>query len=154
GVLDLEDVQLDLLAGELLELAADAVGLGAAAAADDAGAGGVDVHAHAVPGPLDRDLGYAGPLHARGHERADLDVLTDVVLVALALLGGVRVPVRHVVGGDAQPEPVRVDLLSHLADLLAVRARHDHGDVARALVDAVGAALGARLEPLHGRTLV
>src|SRR4051812_46866161 len=28
GVLDLEDVQLDLLAGELLELAADAVGLG------------------------------------------------------------------------------------------------------------------------------
>jgi hypothetical protein len=37
GVLHLEDVELHLLAGELLELAADAVGLGAAAADDDAG---------------------------------------------------------------------------------------------------------------------
>src|SRR4051794_38785531 len=37
GVLDLEDVQLDLLAGELLELATDPVGLGAAATDDDAG---------------------------------------------------------------------------------------------------------------------
>src|SRR6476469_2381481 len=45
GVLDLEDVQLHLLAGELLELAADAVGLGAAAADDDARARGVDVDA-------------------------------------------------------------------------------------------------------------
>ena len=44
GVLDLEDVELHLLAGELLELAADAVGLGAAAADDDARTRGVDVH--------------------------------------------------------------------------------------------------------------
>src|SRR4029077_2973368 len=44
GVLDLEDVQLDLLAGELLELATQAVGLGATATDDDAGASGVDVH--------------------------------------------------------------------------------------------------------------
>src|SRR5690242_6528662 len=48
GVLDLEDVQLDLLAGELLELAADAVGLGATATDHDAGTRGVDVHPHAV----------------------------------------------------------------------------------------------------------
>jgi hypothetical protein len=36
GVLDLEDVELDLLAGELLEVGADALGLGATAADDDA----------------------------------------------------------------------------------------------------------------------
>jgi hypothetical protein len=55
GVLDLEDVQLDLLAGELLEVGADAVGLGAAAADDDAGTRGVDVDADAVTGALDLD---------------------------------------------------------------------------------------------------
>ena len=68
GVLDLEDVQLDLLARELLELAADAVGLGAAATDDDAGTGGVDVDADAVTGALDLDAGDAGALHALLHE--------------------------------------------------------------------------------------
>src|SRR6185312_5193395 len=48
GVLDLEDVQLHLLARELLELATDAVGLRAATADDDARPGGVDVDANAV----------------------------------------------------------------------------------------------------------
>ena len=108
GVLDLEDVQLHLLAGELLELAADAVGLRAAAPDDDARAGGVDVDADAVTGALDLHLGDAGPLHALGHELADRDVFLDVVLVEL-----VGVPPGLVVGGDAQSEPVRVDLLTH-----------------------------------------
>jgi hypothetical protein len=108
GVLHLEDVQLHLLAGELLQLAADAVGLRAAAADDDARPGGVDVDADAVAGALDLDLGDAGPLHALGHELADRDVFLDVVLVQL-----VGVPPRLVVGGDAEPEPVRVDLLTH-----------------------------------------
>ena len=67
GVLHLEDVELDLLAGQLLEVAADAVGLGAAAADDDAGTGGVDVDADPVTGALDLDAGDAGPLHALGH---------------------------------------------------------------------------------------
>ena len=57
GVLHLEDVQLHLLAGELLQLATDPVGLGAAAADDDARAGGVDVDADPVTGALDLDLG-------------------------------------------------------------------------------------------------
>src|SRR6476620_4306860 len=108
GVLDLEDVELDLLARELLELAADAVGLGAAAADDDARPGGVDVDADPVTGALDLDLGDAGPLHALGHELADRDVFLDVVLVQL-----VGVPPGLVVRGDAEPEPVRVDLLTH-----------------------------------------
>src|SRR6185436_17705289 len=110
GVLDLEDVELHLLAGELLELAADAVRLGAAAADHDARPRGVDVHPHTVAGALDLDLGDAGPLHALGQELADRDVLTDVGLVQL-----VGVPPALVVGGDAETEPVRVDLLAHQA---------------------------------------
>src|SRR5690606_25279907 len=57
GVLHLEDVELHLLAGELLELTADAVGLGTATTDDDARTRGVDVHPHAVPGSLDLDAG-------------------------------------------------------------------------------------------------
>ena len=110
GVLDLEDVQLDLLAGELLELAADAVGLGATATDHDARTGGVDVHPDPVTGALDLDLGDAGPLHALGQEPADRDVLADVGLVEL-----VGVPAALVVGGDAEAETVRVDLLTHQA---------------------------------------
>ena len=64
GVLDLEDVQLDLLAGQLLQVAADTVGLGAAAADDDARTRGVDVDADAVTGALDLNLRDAGALHA------------------------------------------------------------------------------------------
>ena len=110
GLLDLEDVQLHLLAGELLQLATQAVGLGAAATDDDAGAGGVDVHTDAVAGALDLDLGDAGALHALGQQATDRDVLTDVGLVEL-----VGVPPALVVGGDAEAEPVRVDLLTHQA---------------------------------------
>src|SRR3984957_4605767 len=51
GVLDLEDVELNLLAGQLLQVAADAVGLGSATADDDARPSGVDVDPDAVHSP-------------------------------------------------------------------------------------------------------
>src|SRR6478672_10448974 len=113
GVLDLEDVQLDLLARELLELAADTVGLGATATDDDARARGVDVDADAVTRALDLHTGDAGALHARGHELADRHVFLDVVAVALTGLGAVSEPTALVLGRDAQAEAVRVDLLTH-----------------------------------------
>src|SRR6266513_1021900 len=103
GVLHLEDVQLDLLAGQLLQVAADAVGLSAAPPDHDAGPGRVDVHPYTVPGPLDLDLGDAGPLHAALQHAADGHVLGHVLLVQL-----VGVPAALEVGGDAQPEPMRV----------------------------------------------
>src|SRR4249920_1635652 len=108
GILHLEDVQLDLLGGQLLQVTANAVRLGAAAADDDTGPGGVDVHPYPVPGPLDLDLGDAGPLHAALQHAPDRHVLGDVFLVQL-----VGVPAALEVGGDAQPEPVRVHFLSH-----------------------------------------
>src|SRR5690606_5855910 len=123
GVLHLEDVELHLLARELLELAADAVGLGATAADDDARTRRVDVHADAVAGALDLDLGDARALETGAHELADLDVLTDVVAVPLAGLGAVGEPARPVVGGDAEAVPVRVDLLSHYRALPFVFSR-------------------------------
>ena len=80
GVLDLEDVQLHLLAGELLEVAADAVGLGAAAADDDARARGVDVDADAVTGALDLDAAMPARSMPLAMQLPDRDVLGDVVL--------------------------------------------------------------------------
>src|SRR6185369_4502370 len=108
GALDLKDVQLDLLAGQLLQLAPDPVRLSALAADDDARTGGVDVDADPVPGALDVLLGHTGPLETLGHELADLHVLGDVVLVEL-----VRVPARLPVGRNAEPEPGGVNLLTH-----------------------------------------
>jgi hypothetical protein len=75
---------------------------------DDPRPGGVDVHPHPVPGPLDLDLGDARPLHAALQHPADGHVLGHVLLVQL-----VGVPAALEVGGDAEPEPVRVHLLPH-----------------------------------------
>src|SRR5262249_52736917 len=108
GALHLEDVQLHLLAGELLQVAANPVRLGALTAEDDARTGGVDVDADAVTRALDVHFGDAGTLEAPGHHLADTNVLRDVVLVEL-----VRVPTRLPVSRDAEPEPGRVNFLTH-----------------------------------------
>src|SRR6185312_5612114 len=106
--LHLEDVEVDVLAGELLEVTPDAVGLGAAAADDDARTRGVDVDVDAVTGALDLDPADAGALHALRQHATDRDVFLHVVAVEL-----VGVPPALVPGGDAEAEPVGVDLLSH-----------------------------------------
>src|SRR5215210_825787 len=87
GPRDLAHVDLDLLLGEPLELAAQSVDLGAALPDNDAGAGGVDVH---------RDLALLGGLpdpHVRdpGARELLLDVLPDLEVLA-EKLG--EVPVR------------------------------------------------------------
>src|SRR5699024_5386249 len=74
GVLDLEDVQLDLLAGELLQLTAQPLGLRTATPDNNARAGRVEIDADAIAGALDLDPGDTGALEPLGHELADRDV--------------------------------------------------------------------------------
>jgi hypothetical protein len=83
GVLDLEDVQLHLLAGQLLQLAADALRLGAVAADDDARTRGVQEDGDALGATLDLDGADAGALEVLGQPLADLDVLGDQLGVVL-----------------------------------------------------------------------
>src|SRR5699024_4481506 len=99
-------------------LAAQPVGLGAAASDDDPGARGVQVDADTVTGALDLDLGDTGPLETGGHELADRHVLVHVVRVALSLLGGVREPARAVIGRDTETVSVWMYLLAHISEPL------------------------------------
>src|SRR4029453_12744609 len=108
GALDLEDVQGDLLAGHLVEVGPDAVGLGAAATDDHARPGRVDVDPHPVAGALDLHPGDAGVAQVPLGVPEALGVpVPGVLFVFLAE------PARLPVGGDTQAEAVGVDLLSH-----------------------------------------
>ena len=118
GVLDLEDVELDRLARQLLQIGAQAVGLRAATADDDAGPGRVDVHDDALGAPLDVDARDPRAVERLLDHPADLDVLLDEVGVSLTGLGRVGEPLRAVVRGDSESEPGRVDLLPHYRVLL------------------------------------
>ena len=109
GVLDLEDVQLNLLAGELLELTAHALGLGAIAPDDDARAGGVEEDGHALGATLDLDGRNTGALQALVEPLPDLDVLTHEL--GVLLLG---VPAGLVIGRHTETETMGVDLLAHV----------------------------------------
>ena len=111
GLLDLLDVEVDLrVAGDLGEVGTQPVGFGAAPADHDAGARGVDVDAEPVTGPLDLDAAHRGALELLAQVVADLPVLDEAVRVLLALGEPTGLPV----GGDPEPESVRVDLLAHV----------------------------------------
>ena len=84
GLLDLLDVELHLVvAGDLGEPGAQAVGLGATATDDDARAGGVHVDPQPVTGALDLDAADRGVRQLRHEVVADLPVLDDVVAYSL-----------------------------------------------------------------------
>ena len=89
GTLDLDDVDVDLALadlGDLLEVSAQGVDLGALLADDDAGAGGVDDDLHLVAGALDIDAGEGGASKTLLQELADSKVvakLGGVVLIGV-----------------------------------------------------------------------
>src|SRR5690606_29056387 len=116
GPLDLVDVDLDVLVRQLPELLAQLLDLGAAAADDDAGAGGVEGEDHAARRPLDDDAAEAGALEAGVEVAPDLLVLDELVGE-----GAVGVPVGVPAADDAEAEAHRVRFLSHRIVGLAVQ---------------------------------
>src|SRR5262245_6151231 len=110
GLLDLLDVELDLrVAADLPQTFAQALGLRAATTDDDAGSRGPHIDAQPIAGPFDLDASHRGPLQLAAQVVADLPVFDQ--LVAVFLLP--RDPARLPIGRDAEPEPVRIDLLAH-----------------------------------------
>src|SRR5512135_3750130 len=108
GLTDLDDVQVDLVLREGLEVLLDGLDPRAALADDDARARGVDVDLDLVRRPLDLDPRDAGLAELLLHELAEPDVLVQPLRVVPLL-----VPLRVPGPDDAEPEPDRMDLLSH-----------------------------------------
>ena len=107
--LDLVDVDVDVLLGEGVNLAAQGVHLGARLADDDAGARSVDVDLDPLLVLLDQDVREPGMAELPGDVIADLDVLHQVARELLRP----RVPVGLPVVDDSHAEPARMNLLSH-----------------------------------------
>src|SRR4029077_7176510 len=112
GTLHLADVDLDRLAGELVEVLAQRVDFAPGLADHDPRARGVDVHRH-LAAALDRDVGEAGVRELADDVVADLEILGEDV-GEVFLVEPVRLPVVDV----ADAEPARMDLLSHLVSPL------------------------------------
>ena len=109
--LDLEDVDLDLLARDPVQVLAQGVDLGAGLADHDARTRGVDVDLHLVGVLADRDVRQAGVRELARDVVADRHVLGQVVGEVL-LVEPVGLPVVDI----AHAHRLGMNLLSHLAD--------------------------------------
>jgi hypothetical protein len=102
-------LDLDVAAGQVLQLARQLVDLGALLADDHADAGRVDEHHHLLARPLDLDLGDLRTGVLPLDVLAELDVLDQQVREVL--LAGV--PVGLPVGHDAGAKASRSNFLPH-----------------------------------------
>ena len=116
--LDLKNVDLDRLAGDLVQVTAQRINLNAGLADHDAGARGVDVDLNLVRVLADRDLRNAGVGQLIFDVRADRDVFGQV-LSKVAFAEPVRLPIVDV----ADAHRLGVNLLSHSPQLLLWRQR-------------------------------
>ena len=112
-LLDLLDRDPHALAGDLLQLIAQLVDTGPALANDDARLGGMQRNGQRRRGALGFDPGQAGVLEADHQHPPQAHVLEQERLVLLVRSEPLRLPVTV----DAQPEPVRVNLVPHLLAL-------------------------------------
>src|SRR5258708_3363569 len=108
GLADLDDVEADLAVGHLGDVEAQLLDVGALLADDDAGARRVDGDARLLGGALDDDAADAGLLQPVVQELAQTQILVQQPAILLA-----REPARIPGPVDAEPEPDRVDLLTH-----------------------------------------
>ncbi len=110
GLADLDDVDLHL---RTLAKVGDVLGhhfdLLALAADDEAGTGGVESHADAVPGALDDHTGQTGILKLVLEIAADREVLVQLVGVVFAA----GIPLRAPVLIDGETECDRIYFLAH-----------------------------------------
>ena len=109
GTLNLDDLDVHGAVGDLLELLAESVDLGALLADHHARASGGDDDLDLVACTLDLDLGDGGTGELLVQELADLEVVRQVSGVIL-----VGVPAAAPVFGDADAETSRVDFLTHV----------------------------------------
>src|SRR5215218_7840832 len=144
--LDLEDVDLDRLAGQAVQVAPQRVHLRARLADHDARARGVDVHLDLGRVLADRDVGQAGVRQLVRDVVADGHVL-DQEVREVALVEPVRLPVVDV----PHAHGFGMYLLPHALELL--RGERDR-QVRGPLADARGAAHGAWPVALQRRPLV
>ena len=109
GVAHLDDVELDVLADELGDLAAELLDLGAVLADDHARTGAVHEQSDDVVGTLDLDLRNAGAVERLLDELADLVVLDDQI--ADLFISGI--PAGVPVFDDADAHAMGVYFLTH-----------------------------------------
>src|SRR5262245_13432627 len=110
GLADLLDLQLDLALRERADLLAEDLDVLAALADDDARLGGVDGDRDLAEVALDLEAADAGVGEPLVDELADGHVLLEEVRVLLVV-----VPLRGPRARHPEPEPVRVDLVTHVA---------------------------------------
>jgi len=106
--LDLDDVDVDLDPGPLLELVAQLVDLGSPLADDDSRAGSLNVDLQLVRETRDVDLGHAGVRQPPLELFAEREVLVKVPLVVLD-----GEPARMPRAVETEAEAVRVNFLTH-----------------------------------------
>ena len=108
GALDLDDFDVDLAGGDLRDLLAERVDLGALLADHDAGTGGRDDDLGLVAGALDLDLGDGGAGELLLEETTDGEVVLEGLGVIL-----IGVPAAAPVFGDTEAEAGGHYFLAH-----------------------------------------
>src|SRR5215472_5009884 len=104
-----DDVDDDVAVGQLGDLAAQLLDVGALFADNDAGTRRMNGDAALLVGPLDHDLRHRGLLELTHQRLADLHVLMQQRTVT----GLAGVPARIPGAVDAETKPDRIDLLTH-----------------------------------------
>src|SRR5262249_30211760 len=109
GFADFDDVDHDIAVGQLRDLLAQLLDVGALLADDDAGARGMDGDAALLVRALDDDLRHRGLLQFLEQRLADLHVFMEERAVG----GLAGIPPRVPGAVDAKPKPDRIDFLTH-----------------------------------------
>ncbi len=111
GLAHFDDVQMHFRRGDLADVAAKLLDVGALLADHHARPGGVDRHAALLVRTLDHDLGDTGLLQLLGKQLADLDVFVKELAVFMTAGEPTRIPGAV----DTEPQTDRIDLVTHQA---------------------------------------